>query len=60
MSISADHLYVDDVDWAVAPVKHQEQCGSCWTFLTTTECLVDCYWKSFDFERTTARGLYHG
>ena len=44
---------VDDVDWAVAPVKHQEQCGSCWTFLTTSiatgnlltlskQQLVDC------------------
>ena len=23
------------VDWAATPVKHQEQCGSCWTPTTT-------------------------
>ena len=35
---NAEHVccpLADDVDWAVAPVKHQEQCGSCWTATTT-------------------------
>ena len=27
---------VDDANWAISPVKHQEQCGSCWT--STTMC----------------------
>ena len=26
---------MDDVDWAVAPVRHQEQRGLCWTSTTT-------------------------
>ena len=38
-------------------MKHQEQCGSCWT-PTTTEYLVDCYWKSVGLERTAARELF--
>ena len=29
-------LPVDDANWAISPVKHQEQCGSCWT--STTMC----------------------
>ena len=59
MSMSADHSWTGSRK-AFAPVKRQEQCGSCWTFSTTAECLVDRYWKSVDFEQATARGWYHG
>ena len=51
-----------DAPWKMAlftqAITQTRKIGSCWTFSTATECLVDCYWKSIDFERTTARELF--
>ena len=51
-----------DAPWKMAlftqAITQTRKIGPCWTFSTTTECLVACYWKSVDFERTTARELF--